>query len=74
MLPCLHKCVCHALLQVNSRYWGFRNESEGATEESPLIVTLAPLLDMADHAEGETRSLSSIFGNSGNPLTCRWRR
>ena len=36
--------------QVNTRYWGFRNATEGADPAKPE-VTLCPLLDMADHAE-----------------------
>jgi hypothetical protein len=50
-------------LQVNTRYWGFRNATEGADPAKPE-VTLCPLLDMADHAE-VTRSGASCFTTVG---------
>ncbi len=37
--------------QIASHYWAFNSEAEGA-DPAQKVVTLVPLLDMADHAEG----------------------
>ncbi len=42
------------MAQISTRYWGFKNETEGA-DPAQLIVTLVPLLDMANHAESESQ-------------------
>lgn len=40
----------HAAQGINTRYWGFKNETNGSDPNKP-IVTLVPLMDMSDHSE-----------------------
>ena len=37
-------------LQINTRYWGFKNETNGS-DPTKAILTLVPLIDMTDHTE-----------------------
>lgn len=47
---CLSVGCSLAWLQVQTRYWGFRNRTEGA-DPNQRLHCLLPLLDMANHAE-----------------------
>ncbi len=44
--------MCQPAMQIASRYWGFHRPNGTDGGEPEVLVTLAPLLDMTDHAEG----------------------